>query len=199
VWALHLLQLASSFIVIFPALDTISVFPLIANTLGNNLFAATSPSFLKWIAQHLAPLPYSHRSLAPSRSAASFSSAYSELDLDGRKSLLKRASHISTIIWRLVAAIPPLVGSIWATDLSFSLLLSGIAGLYVAFFAPSLLHISSRRRMVADGGGIDDRNIFSGWYSPTILTYPVIGFAFFALYMVVSQVDDAWQAMHPRE
>jgi amino acid permease len=206
VWALHLLQLASSFIVIFPALDTISVFPLIANTLGNNLFAATSPSFLKWIARHLAPLPYSHsRSLPPSRSSASVSftpttksRAYSDLDLDVRKSLLHRASHISTILWRLVAAIPPLVGSIWATDLSFSLLLSGIAGLYVAFFAPSLLHICSRRHMVSVG--VDDvRNIFSGWYSPTILTYPVIGFAFFALYMVVSQVDDAWQAMNRRD
>lgn len=195
IWLLWLLQLASSFIVIFPALDTISVFPLIANTLGNNLFAASSPSFLKWVARRLLKLPcppVGSQSVASTSSTVAMKRRYSDLDLDMRKALLQRASRITTILWRLVAAIPPLVGSIWATDLSFSLLLSGVAGLYVAFFAPSLLQLSSSRKVPADS------NIFTGWYSSTTLTYPVIIFALFALLVVVSQVNDAWQAMHPR-
>lgn len=183
-WILRLLDVASSIVVIFPALDTISVFPLIANTLGNNLYASTSPSFLKWIARHLATLPGTPQS----RRARG---RYIDLSLDDRKALLQRASQISNIFWRLVAAIPPLVGSIWATDLSFSLLLSGVAGLYVAFFAPSLLQLSSSRI-------VKEATRFRGWYSSPTLTYPVIGFACFALWMVVSQIDDAWQTMHPR-
>jgi len=174
-WGLKLLQIASSIVVIFPALDTISVFPLIANTLVNNLYAATGPSFLKWMARHLALLPRSR------------TRRYSDLGLADRKALLEEASRISTMIWRMAAAIPPLIGSIWATDLSFSLLLSGIAGLYVAFFAPALLQLKSR-----------DHTIFTGWYSPTVWTYPVLGFALFALCVVASQIDDAWRSMHPR-
>lgn len=182
-WLLRLLHVASSIVVIFPALDTISVFPLIANTLGNNLYAASNPSFLKWIARQMATVRQTW-SQNPSHRGG-----YNDLCLDDRKVLLQEASRAATILWRLVAAVPPLVGSIWATDLSFSLLLSGVAGLYVAFFAPALLELCSNST-------IQNATVFQGWYSHPTWAYPVIGFACFALCVVVSQINDAWQAMH---
>jgi amino acid permease len=181
-WLLRLLQVASSIVVIFPALDTISVFPLIANTLGNNLYAASNPSFLKWIARQMATMWQISQNPRGRR-------RYSDLCFDDRKVLLQEASRAATVLWRLVAAIPPLVGSIWATDLSFSLLLSGVAGLYVAFFAPSLLQLCSSRV-------VQDTTVFRGWYSHPAWAYPVIGFAGFALWVVVSQINDALQGMH---
>lgn len=169
---LSMLKVASNVVVIFPALDTISVFPLIANTLGNNLLAASGPGFLKWIAHHI--------------SSANSSGAYHDLPLETRKRLVQRASKIATVFWRLVAAFPPLIGSLWANDLSFSLLLAGVAGLYVAFFAPSLLQLSSSRVF-------KDETIFSGWYSAPMLTYPVLLFGTFALGVVLLQIHDAWE------
>jgi len=181
-WLLQLLRLIAGIVVVFPALDTISVFPLIVNTLGNNLYAASGPPFLKRIARLLARTRWG----GPSRGMK-----YSNLSLEDRTFLLCRASHMSKIFWRFVAATPPLVASIWATDLSFSLLLSAVAGLYVAFFAPALLQMSSNRNHA-------EKSIFSAWYSAPILIYPVIAFASFALYVVLTQIGDEWQQIHPR-
>jgi hypothetical protein len=169
---LSTMKVASNVVVMFPALDTISVFPLIANTLGNNLLAASGSPFLKWIAHRL---PSAHNS-----------SSFRDLPPEVRKHSVQRASKIATVFWRLVAAFPPLVASLWATDLSFSLLLAGVAGLYVAFFAPSLLQLSSSRTLKED-------TIFSGWYSASILAYPVLLFATFALGVMLLQIHDAWE------
>jgi amino acid permease len=177
-WFRRCLQVLSGIVVIFPALDTLSVFPLIANTLGNNLYADAGPNRIKWVAKHIVV-----RGQSPHHRRK-----YSDLALHDRKLLLQQASQVCTVFWRLVAALPPLVGSIWATDLSFSLLLSGIAGLYVAFFAPSLLRLTANKA---------PRNLFSSWYSSSIWAYPVLAFASFAFCIVVSQIDDAWRSMHP--
>ena len=179
---LTLLKAASSVVVMFPALDTISVFPLIANTLGNNLLRASGPAFLKWIAHHIPtqrPSWTTIRRYRPRRS-----SSFHELPPHIRRELVQRASKIATTFWRLVAAIPPLIGSLWATDLSFSLLLAGVAGIYVAFFAPSLLQLSSSRLE-------KDPTIFSGWYSGPLHAYPVLVFATFSLGVVLLQIRDA--------
>lgn len=180
-WVLSLVHVASSIVVIFPALDTISVFPLIANTLGNNMYAASNPSFLKWIAHQMA-------SIQGASLHARRRKRYSDLGLDDRKVLLQKASQVSTIFWRLAAAVPPLIGSIWATDLSFSFLLAGVAGIYVAFVAPCLLQLWSRAT-------VEHVSLFRGWYSHPTWTFPVMGFAFFALCVVVAQIGDAWRAM----
>lgn len=170
---LSMLKIASNVVVMFPALDTISVFPLIANTLGNNLLAASGPAFLKWIAHHMISPPRNYSGVA-------------DLPPEVRKRLVQRASKIATIFWRLVAAFPPLIGSLWASDLSFSLLLAGVAGLYVAFFAPSLLQLSSSRMF-------KEETIFSGWYSGPILAYSVLLFGTVALGVVLLQIHDAWE------
>jgi len=180
---LTMLKAASGVVVMFPALDTISVFPLIANTLGNNLLAASGPAFLKWIAHHL-PTHRPSWSMIQRRIYRRSSASFHELPAQVRKELVQRASKIATVFWRLVAALPPLLGSLWATDLSFSLLLAGVAGIYVAFFAPSLLQLASCRLR-------PDATIFSGWYSRPLLAYPVLLFATFSLGVVLLQIRDA--------
>lgn len=181
---LTMLNAASSVVVMFPALDTISVFPLIANTLGNNLLAASGPAFVKFLAHHLP----AHRpcfTLVRQRIYRRSSNSFHDLPTQVRKDLVKRASKIATVFWRLVAAVPPLVGSLWATDLSFSLLLAGVAGIYVAFFAPSLLQLASCRLLPLE------TTIFNGWYSKPLLAYPVLLFATFSLGVVLFQIRDA--------
>jgi hypothetical protein len=84
-----------------------------------------------------------------------------------------------------------MVGSLWATDLSFSLLLAGLAGLYLAFFAPSLLQLQSVK--------LDrETTVCSGWYSWTGWAYPTLAFAAIALVVILIQIQDAWEAMKNR-
>lgn len=182
-FTLIMLRAASGVVVMFPALDTLSVFPLIANTLGNNLLAASGPVFVKYIAHRL---PTRRLSLAMFRRRLYRRSTNSFHDLPSqvRKELVQRATKVATVFWRLVAALPPLVGSLWATDLSFSLLLASVAGIYVAFFAPSLLQLASCRLR-------PEPTIFSGWYSRPVLAYPVLAFATFSLGVVLLQIRDA--------
>jgi len=206
---LSLCRFASSVVVMFPALDTLSVFPLIANTLGSNLLSASGPGFVRWIVRKL-PL-WQRMTRVFSISWWRSSSARKDNDTSTTKAnaekrrLFKSASRIATMFWRLVAALPPLLGSIWATDLSFSFLLAGVAGVYVAFFAPSLMQLASCRRQRIlfeqqhDSGvkkeKVSLQNEYTGWYSRTALTFPVLAFATFALGVVLSQIRDAWVVM----
>ena len=168
----------------FPALDTISVFPLIANTLGNNLYASTGSGTVKLVAKRLVQWGMLRYKNEAETDSVPRNARYSLLSTEERKAILLSASKVSTIIWRIVAALPPLLGSLVATDLSFSFLLAGVAGLYVAFFAPSLLHLRSSR-LVAES------TIYEGWYSPTFLCYPVLIFASLSLGIVLVQIVDA--------
>lgn len=181
---LFLLKIASKIVVMFPAIDTISVFPLIANTLGNNFYAGSGRSFLKWVARILVMVYDVFFPVEITATRRNRIRRYSELASDDRREMIEKASQFVSIFWRLIAAFPPLLFSIWATDLSFSLLLAGVAGIYVAFIAPCLLQMCSTRTF-------KQATIFAGWYSSSIFTYPVLGFAAFALVMVLLQIKDA--------
>jgi hypothetical protein len=189
-WILSCLKLASNIVVMFPALDTISVFPLIANTLGNNLYASAGPESVSWVARGLFQLQtwWQTKQSNPNNpdhpTGRPTPTRYSMLSLTDRKRSVEAASKAATIVWRLVAALPPLVGSLVATDLSFSFLLAGVAGVYVAFFAPSLLQLESSRQVAST-------TIYTGWYSPRILCYPVLVFASISLGIVLLQISDA--------
>jgi hypothetical protein len=103
------------------------------------------------------------------------------------------ASRIVTIVWRLVASIPPLVGSLWATDLSFYLLLAGLVGSYVAIFCHPFFDYKLFK--------LDRESaVYSGWYSWTRWAYPTLAFAATALVVNLIQilVQDAWEAMKNR-
>lgn len=195
-------RLAAGIVVIFPALDTISVFPLIAATLGNNLWAVTvGPKTIKWFARFLfkqedilfKARQYTNFASLP-RCSLTRASSYGHLPSEEQKALIERSSKLVTILWRLVAAIPPLVGSLVAEDLSFSLLLAGVAGVYVAFFAPSLMQLKSASRVPGN-----DKYIFEGWWSHSCLCYPVLVFSTFSLGAVLMQIKKAWDKMHSAE
>jgi hypothetical protein len=101
--------LISTLITLFPALDTLSVFPLIANTLGNNLHACFPES--KTLVSNVLGIEASH----------------------------KKLQRATTIAWRLIAAFPPVFLSAFVTDLTVSLQLAGICGIVVALIIPALL------------------------------------------------------------
>jgi hypothetical protein len=173
------LRFASGIVVVFPALDTISVFPLIANTLGNNLFAAAGPEHVKWLGKRIV---WYQSWRAGNRSDSL--EPYHQLPFDDRRKVLEKAGRIASIFWRLVSSLPPLLGSLVATDLSFSFLLAGVAGIYVAFFAPSLLQLVSSTQL-------KDQTIYAGWYSRTAYCYTVLGVATLSLGVVIMQIRDA--------
>lgn len=190
------IRFAANIVVIFPALDTISVFPLIANTLGNNLCsAAIGPKTIKWVAQSLHMQKVAIRRVQVimcrhgSNQRMAGNSSYDQLSSDERKLLFEQSSRVTTIFWRLVAALPPLLGSLIAADLSFSLLLAGAAGVYVAFFAPSLLQL---RSISHSSSSASAKTIFQGWYSSSCLCYPVLAFAMFSFAAVLIQIKAAW-------
>ena len=194
IFILAAVRFAASIVVIFPALDTISVFPLITNTLGNNLCAAAvGPKTIKWVAQslhmHHRVFQRIHASLSNQNDNQRIEgpTSYCQLPQDERRLLFARSSRVTTVFWRLVAALPPLLRSLVAADLSFSLLLAGAAGVYVAFFAPALMQLRSISHSSSNA-----KTIFQGWYSTTFLCYPVLGFAMFSLGAVLVQIKAAW-------
>ena len=165
---LSLISACSQVVVLFPALDTLSVFPLICNTLGNNLNSSkTGQGVTKWIAEALKP-----------RFEGSGKGTARE-----RKVFAKTAS---TAGFRLIAAVPPIILSVFVTDLAFSLQLAGIAGLYVAFVCPCLLQIRSTEAMARNG--MEVFNECSGVQSTRGVCYAVLVFAFFSGVVVVHQV-----------
>lgn len=194
---LAMCRMASNIVVMFPAVDTLSVFPLIANTLGNNLLAASGPGFLRWITRRLVKLNV--KSYPKYSKDSSGGGVDEEEEEDEKKSLMKLSAKIATILWRLVASIPPLFVSFWANDLSFSLLLAGVAGLYVAFFAPSMLQLVSCRRekmLISNGDGrVNAVNTFLPLYLGDPMAYGVILFAMFALWVILVQIRDALDGM----
>jgi hypothetical protein len=133
-------KLLSMIVVVFPALDTLSVFPLISVTLGDNM-AAVVPK--RWTR-------------------------------GGRKSLWK-------FVCRIGAAGPPLLISMFVSDLSITLQISGLMGIYVAFFAPALLQLQASRE-------IPHTNIYSGKFSGSACVYGVLGFGTMALLVLLYQL-----------
>ncbi|CAH0518954.1 unnamed protein product [Peronospora belbahrii] len=103
----------SKIVVIFPALDTLSVFPLISVTLGDNMAA-----------------------VVPKR---------------------------------------------WTRDLSVTLQISGLLGIYVAFFAPALLQLQARREVLKS-------NVYSSTFSGTAYVYGVLVFGTLALLVLLYQL-----------
>ena len=179
-WQLVVCSILSNLVVLFPALDTLSVFPLIAVTLGNNL--ATSS-----IARKLESKVNEHLRSRPGQARKE------RLSVLVKKDRKKKASSIVIVFWRIVASLPPIIVSIAATDLAFSLQLSGLAGLYVAFICPALLQIESTRSVTRCG--LESNTMYSGWHSGLNWCYMVLVFSAFAFVIVGSQIWDAWKVL----
>ena len=179
-WRVLLVRSLSCIVVVFPAADTLSVFPLIANTLGNNL-STSSPSLPKYI-----------NDVLKARQARR------GVDVDSKavkKSRSESAKKINQILWRLVASIPPIIASVYASDLAFSLQLAGLSGLYVAFVCPALLQrasINSVRRALGEGAVM---TIYSGWQTTRAMELLVLAFSAFSFLVVSFQIQTSFLIM----
>lgn len=107
-------------VVLFPALDTLSVFPLIAITLGNNLNAA---------------FPHIHFFTSNSDSLHSHQNQPHDSESNHWTPTQRKR-----IMWRLIAAIPPILCSLSIRHLVISLQIAGLCGILVALVFPALLH-----------------------------------------------------------
>jgi amino acid permease len=149
---------ASLVIVLFPALDTLSIFPLIANTLGNNLHSC---------------FPESRKFVKNS--------------LSGEGSSAGTVHRMTTIMWRLVASIPPIVISAFVTDISLSLQLAGICGIIVSLIIPSLLQRYSREKIHDMSSFLLTENPYSTSFSDNVYTNAVLVIAIISLAICMCQ------------
>jgi hypothetical protein len=117
-----LMKALSSFVIIFPALDVSSAFPLNAITLGNNLYTTFQPSH--------------------STSASSLSASSSSASVPSRRTL---------IVYRLLAAVPPLFFAAFISDLGIITDYTGITGMFVVFVFPGLLSLASEKLLLRKG------------------------------------------------
>ena len=122
VW-LVLVDIISFVIALFPALDAIFTFSLIASTLGNNL-QISFPNSGKFVENN--------------------SSFFGEVT--SKDNLYTK----TTALWRCTAVIPPIFMSVFITDMSLSVQLAGICGIIVSMVIPALLQRYSRARLQVD-------------------------------------------------
>jgi hypothetical protein len=139
----------SMVVVVFPALDTLSVYPLISITLGDNMAAVLPDSFT------------SNRNTTRSHGSSS-----------GR--------NCWKLVCRLTASVPPLLIAVFVSDLAITLQVSGIFGIYVAFFAPAFLQFYAIREN-------PEENVYSGWFSSFKYIYGILIFGIFALAILIYQ------------
>jgi len=113
------LRLLSLVVVLFPAIDTVSVYPLISITLGNSIMASLPK---KW-----RPPP----------------SSTSDEEID------KHSHHSDYVkyLCRFTASLPPILASLLINDLSKILVVGGVFGVFVAFITPALLHYQATKKV----------------------------------------------------
>lgn len=140
----------SAIVVVFPALDTISVYPLISVTLGDNMAAVVPRAWTRAV---------------------------------GGKPFWK-------LLCRFGACIPPLLISVFVSDLSITLQFSGMAGIYVAFFAPALLQLAAQREFPR-------ANVYSGRFSRVEYVYAVLVFGVLAFSVLLYQLAQQLLSSHP--
>ena len=130
-------RMLSFTILVFPALDVLSAFPLSAITLGNNLRSALNPKqSASDIAEGIPPPPRGAMRSAARRVISVFPAA--------------QRGRVRLISFRLLAAVPPLFAagiSTWAgVDLGMIFQYVGSLGIVVALVIPSVLRITSYAR-----------------------------------------------------
>jgi len=168
-------------VVVFPAMDTLSVFPLIAFTLGNSLYCFFS-SYNQQLQGWGRLLP---------------ASPIGEDKVNAEKQI--------RFMWRLVAAIPPVLASLILTDIAFSLQLAGLCGIGVALVTPALLQLKSlerisqleeQRRQKQTSSGIhwdlnqplDSHNPYASSFAKSVSPYVVLALSIVAFVICLFQM-----------
>lgn len=114
------------------------------NLLGNNLNAAfpNVKIFVKWfLYERLLPLE-THTNANGAISGSSSSGSGNRPPILTREQQREQSEQVhrsTTILWRLTAAVPPIIASSLVTDLIFSLQVAGLCGIVVALVTPALL------------------------------------------------------------
>lgn len=153
----------SLLVVLFPAFDTLSVYPLIAITLGNNL-----------------------RSISPDLMGA-FAKRWAV-----RGDNETTSKKIIVIVWRLVACLPPLAISLVVKDLSLSLLVGGACGIIVAFVIPAVLQLKALERVSRTPPIFHPCPYETTLTKNPFLVPVVLVFSTGAFVLCVKQIIDAW-------
>ena len=189
-------------VVLFPALDTLSVYPLVANTLGNNLTVGFP--FLKGIVYAVYQYRDNMTDNATHKETHSqgqlqgqlqdqpdcYSSSTDHQIPDIRSHKIERNEKVrktTTILWRLVAATPPVICSHYITDLSTTLQFAGLCGILLALVVPALLQKHSYQRIANIPVSLHF-NPYSSHFSGNIYTSIVLGIAVFAFLISVLQM-----------
>jgi amino acid permease len=194
------IKFLSMLIVLFPALDTLSVFPLIANTLGNN-FHAAFPKAYKRLSSLLLYLPssfvsYIFKYSLNDQSAPSFSSSTRYTPSN------RSVKQLTLRLWRLFVSLPPILISIYVTNLSLTLQIAGVCGVLVALVIPALLQyysllevpdIESMNNSVTNPNHVYfEPNPYSGMLSHVGYIYFVLFVAIIALGICIYQIMSAF-------
>jgi len=159
-WGIYVvLKFLSTLVVMFPAIDTLSVFPLIAITLGNNLNSAF-------------PQVYS---LVRSVKISPFVDV-----VDSKK--------ITSTIWRLIASIPPVLLSIFVQDLTLSLQIAGLCGIIVALVIPAILFVQTQHRVQLIPTGLQTKVAFQNDFNDHLYVYIVLLIAVAAMCISIFQM-----------
>ena len=138
----------SSFVVLLPALDVASAFPLNAITLGNSLMSSYYGSEI-----HVLGVEETRR---------------------------------SRIIFRALAAVPPIFAASLVSDLGTITHFAGVSGFAVAFIFPSLLSIYSKKMLV--NHGVPFKTHYSSWLTSTYISYLSIIVGLFLIVFVLSSL-----------
>ncbi|RYG53177.1 hypothetical protein EON66_08905 [archaeon] len=156
-------SIISFIVLIFPALDVLSAFPLNAITLGNNLMSAClgeaavqPPAADADTESERAALllgatdadadssSSSSASGSPGKAGkASLSSARSMCATHRVQRMLRtrRGHRLITVCFRLVAAVPAVVGAAFVSNLDNILQFTGLIGIAIAFLIPAVLRV----------------------------------------------------------
>ena len=121
---------ASKFIVLFPAVDVASAFPLNAITLGNNLQSLSLFQFC-----------------GVGKSSRITSSTVGDHVTTNDTSSTSRTRYF----YRAFASIPPIIGAFFVKDLGKITNYTGLCGFAIAFVFPPLLAMASEKYMVMHG------------------------------------------------
>ena len=201
-------------VVIFPALDTLSVFPLIAITLADNLAAAlpitgllTAISNGGASIESDSPANQDRSKMNAMQGQRGSNNAAVETGSGMRSgggggggeeeeaATAAVANRANTAFWRLVAAIPPMAVAAVTGDLSTTLSFAGIGGIAVAFITPALLQRSSWITVERQGMSartpfcFEEKSIFHRYFEATgIAVWSLLVFSVFALAVVVWQI-----------
>lgn len=147
-------DIISFFVVLFPAVDVVSAYPLFAHSLGNTIMS------------------FAFNRLPIADGSTIVSSGNDDYDADDNdddggvqevEGLTVPPSWIHVLCFRLLAAVPPIAAAIVVQDLGVIIDYTGLAAFAIAFLFPALLAKYSEIRCIAQG--LDSHTIHSGFFT----------------------------------